>query len=219
MFRPLAGIITLGALPGIVLGFYLRVLYLPDAAHFKLFVGVVLLYLSWRLQADFFPWTARKEHRPGTVEASSDMTLHIMHVGYQRVVFAFQGRVHEFSTPAMLALAFAVGIIGGTYGIGGGAIIAPFCIAVFRLPVYVVAGAALAGTFVTSIAGVAVYTFLPLPDGGYATPDWWLGSLFGLGGLAGMYLGAACQKHVPQQVLKASLSLLLAGLGGFYLLS
>jgi uncharacterized membrane protein YfcA len=146
------------------------------------------------------------------------MSLRILHVGRQRVTFSFQGREQGFSTPAMLALAFVVGIIGGTYGIGGGAIIAPFCIAVFRLPVYAVAGAALAGTFVTSVAGVAVYSFLPLPGGGYATPDWWLGSLFGLGGLAGMYLGAACQRHVPQQVLKGALGMLLAVLGGFYLL-
>lgn len=218
MFWPLAGLITLGTLPGIVLGFYLRVLYLPDAARFKLFVGVVLLYLSWRLLSGFIPWAAREQQQPGTVASSSDMGLCILHVGRKCVTFTFQGREQSFSTPAMLALAFVVGIIGGTYGIGGGAIIAPFCIAVFRLPVHVVAGAALAGTFVTSVAGVLVYSFLPLPGGGYAAPDWWLGSLFGLGGLAGMYLGAACQRHVPQQMLKGALGVLLAGLGGFYLL-
>jgi len=218
MFWPLAGLITLGTLPGIVLGFYLRVLYLPDAARFKLFVGVVLLYLSWRLLAGFVPRLDRKQPQANTVAVTTDMSLRILHVGRKRVAFTFQGREQGFSTPAMLALAFVVGIIGGTYGIGGGAIIAPFCIAVFRLPVYAVAGAALAGTFVTSVAGVAVYTFLPLPGGGYATPDWWLGSLFGLGGLAGMYLGAACQRHVPQPVLKGSLGVLLAGLGGLYLL-
>ena len=217
MVWPLAGLIMLGTLPGIVLGFYLRVLYLPDAARFKLFVGGVLLYLSWRLLAGCAPWAARKQQRPGA--SSSDMSLRILHVGRQRVTFSFQGREQGFGTPAMLALAFVVGIIGGTYGIGGGAIIAPFCIAVFRLPVYAVAGAALAGTFVTSVAGVAVYSFLPLPGGGYATPDWWLGSLFGLGGLAGMYLGAATQKRIPQRVLRLGLGIVLAGVGGSYLVT
>jgi uncharacterized membrane protein YfcA len=114
-------------------------------------------------------------------------------------------------------LAFVVGIIGGTYGIGGGAIIAPFCIAIFHLPVALVAGAALAGTFATSVIGVIVYSTLPLPGGGYASPDWALGTLFGLGGLAGMVLGAATQKHIPQRVLKIGLGLLLSGLGGMYL--
>ena len=39
-------------------------------------------------------------------------------------------------------------------------------------------------------------------------PDWRLGILLGLGGMAGMYLGARCQKHVPARVLKY----LLAGI-------
>jgi uncharacterized membrane protein YfcA len=183
MFWPLARLIIVGTLPGVVLGFYLRVLYLPDAARFKLFVGAVLLLLSLRLLMEFAPWAKRIQ----PVAASGD-------------------------------LAFVVGIIGGTYGIGGGAIIAPFCIAVFELPVYVVAGAALAGTFATSVVGVLVYSVLPLPGGGHAAPDWMLGSLFGLGGLAGMYLGAAAQRHIPQRVLKLGLCLLLAGLGLSYLL-
>jgi uncharacterized protein len=212
MFWPLAALIILGTLPGVVLGFYLRVLYLPDVTHFKLFVGLVLIFLSWRLLGEFAPWAAK---RPA-VMASADLALHIQHVSYRRVKFTFQGQEHAFSTPAMLAMALVVGVIGGTYGIGGGAIIAPFCITIFRLPVYAVAGAALAGTFATSILGVAVYTFLPLPGGGSAAPDWLLGTLFGLGGLVGMYLGAACQKHIPQRVLKGALGVLLAGLGGSY---
>lgn len=214
MFWPLARLIVIGTLPGVVLGFYLRVLYLPDAARFKLFVGAVLLLLSLRLLMEFAPW-AKRLRSPA---ASGDMGLHLLPAPNGRVAFSFAGREHGFDRRAMLALAFVVGIIGGTYGIGGGAIIAPFCIAVFELPVYVVAGAALAGTFATSVVGVLVYSVLPLPGGGHAAPDWMLGSLFGLGGLAGMYLGAAAQRHIPQPVLKLGLGLLLAGLGLSYLL-
>jgi len=58
---------------------------------------------------------------------------------------------------------------------------------------------------------------LPLPVGGHAAPDWALGTLFGLGGLAGIYLSAATQKHIPQMVLKIGLGILLSGLGGMYL--
>jgi len=43
----------------------------------------------------------------------------------------------------MFLLSFGVGIIGGTYGIGGDAMIAPFCVAVFHLLAYTVVGAAL----------------------------------------------------------------------------
>jgi hypothetical protein len=214
MFWPLARLIIIGTLPGVVLGFYLRVLYLPDAARFKLFVGAVLLLLAGRLLMEFAPWAKRIQ----AGAASGDMDLRLLPASSGRVAFSFAGQEYGFDRRAMLALAFVVGIIGGTYGIGGGAIIAPFCIAVFELPVYVVAGAALAGTFATSVVGVLVYSVLPLPGGGHAAPDWALGTLFGLGGLAGMYFGAAAQRHIPQRVLKLGLGLLLAGLALSYLL-
>jgi uncharacterized membrane protein YfcA len=214
MAWPLARLIILGTLPGVVAGFYLRTLVLPDAARFKLFVGAVLLYLAWRLLAGFSPWAKRRPEPAATCDAA----LQLARSDWKRMEFTLGGHGYGFSVPAMLALSLIVGIIGGTYGIGGGAIIAPFCIAVFRLPVAVVAGAALAGTFATSVIGVFVYSVLPLPGGGHAAPDWLLGSLFGLGGLAGMYLGAATQKRVPQQALKLGLALLLAALAASYLL-
>jgi hypothetical protein len=33
-------------------------------------------------------------------------------------------------------------------------------------------------------------------------PDWILGLLFGMGGMAGMYLGARCQRFVPSRIIK-----------------
>jgi len=102
----------------------------------------------------------------------------------------------------MFSLAFIVGIIGGAYGIGGGAIIAPFCVAFFQLPVYTIAGATLMGTFITSVAGALFYTLLPLKHGVSPMPDWPLGVLFGIGGFVGMYIGARTQKYVPQTLIK-----------------
>jgi len=116
-------------------------------------------------------------------------------------------------------LCFLVGIAGGIYGIGGGSIVAPFFVAVVGLPVYTVAGAALMGTFITSVAGVVFYQLLA---GFYphlsVAPDWLLGALFGLGGLAGMYLGARCQKFVPARVIKAILCACVLFVAGKYIL-
>ncbi len=64
---------------------------------------------------------------------------------FTRIEYEFWGERFSYSTIAMFFLALFVGVIGGTYGIGGGAIIAPFCVAVFHLPVYTIAGAALIG--------------------------------------------------------------------------
>jgi uncharacterized membrane protein YfcA len=102
----------------------------------------------------------------------------------------------------MFGLAFVVGIVGGAYGIGGGAIIAPFCVAYFHLPVYTIAGATLMGTFITSVAGALFFSVIPATNGTSPMPDWPLGMLFGVGGFAGMYLGAKTQKYVPQKAIK-----------------
>jgi uncharacterized membrane protein YfcA len=118
----------------------------------------------------------------------------------------------------MFLLSFIVGIIGGTYGIGGGAIIAPFCVAVFHLPVYTVAGAALMGTFLTSIAGVMFYSVIPAKAGMTTAPDWLLGFLFGAGGFVGIYLGARFQKFVPQKFIKFMLSVIIISLALSYII-
>ena len=132
--------------------------------------------------------------------------------------FDFQAQRVEFSLAAIVMLALVVGVIGGIYGIGGGAIIAPFCVAFLNIPVHTVAGAAMFGTFATSIAGVAIYSMVSFNNGQPAPPDWLLGFLFGLGGLLGMYLGASCQKYVPEKVIQAMLALIIFAVSANYIL-
>ncbi|MCG2777301.1 MAG: sulfite exporter TauE/SafE family protein, partial [Desulfobacterales bacterium] len=81
---------------------------------------------------------------------------------------------------------------------------------VFGLPVYTIAGAALLGTFLTSIAGVVFYTIIaPIYShtGLAIAPDWMLGALFGAGGFFGMYCGARVQKYIPAKRIKLILGL------------
>jgi hypothetical protein len=239
MAWPLNWIVIAGTLPGVLVGYYLRVLYLPNPKAFKLFVGCVLLYIGARL---LYELTARsqkdkqamkalenkfndhvkkmKADRNAKVSAGlpADAVVRTISFSLSRVTYEFWGQRFSYSTMGMFALAAVVGVIGGTYGIGGGAIIAPFCVAVFNLPVYTVAGAALMGTFLTSIAGVFFYSVIPAQAGLATRPDWLLGVLFGAGGFAGMYVGARLQKFVPQKFIKAMLGLIIVFLAGQYIL-
>src|SRR5512137_1419580 len=52
MAWPLTWVVIVGTLPGVFLGYYLRIFLLPDPKTFKLFVGCVLLYLGGRLALD-----------------------------------------------------------------------------------------------------------------------------------------------------------------------
>ena len=64
-----------------------------------------------------------------------------------------------------MALAVAVGTIGGIYGIGGGSILGPILVGL-GFTVTEVAPAALAATFLTSLAGVGTYGLLSIVAGG-----------------------------------------------------
>jgi uncharacterized membrane protein YfcA len=78
--------------------------------------------------------------------------------------------------------------------------------------------AALLGTFLTSVVGVFFYSVLPGAAGVSTAPDWALGSLFGAGGFAGMYVGARLQKYMPQKFIKLMLGIMLVSLAFKYIL-
>jgi uncharacterized membrane protein YfcA len=239
MAWPLTWVVIIGTLPGVFIGYYLRVFYLPDPRMFKLFVGLVLLYIGGRLLYEITGKAQASKAKLGELEKKfseraalmkeqcksraaaglpPDAVVKTITFNLKIIEYEFWGEHFRFSVPAMFLLAFAVGIIGGTYGIGGGAIIAPFCVAVFHLPVYTVAGAALFATFLTSIAGVFFYTILPATGGASTSPDWALGFLFGIGGFAGMYIGARLQKYMPQKFIKLMLGIMITALALKYIL-
>ena len=199
----------------------MRVHYLADPGDFKLFVGLVLLYLGGRLVGDLLwprrtnPWSTLVETQfqkrfgnAGQDRAQDELPrVVVKEFSVFRLVYEFCGQRFDLSTSRLALLSFVVGIVGGIYGIGGGAIMAPFLVSFFCLPVYTAAGAALMATFVTSVAGVAFYQLLaPFYPGMAVGPDWFLGLLFGMGGMAGMYCGAMLQKYVPAKTIKLILA-------------
>lgn len=221
MLWPLTWVVVAGAVPGALIGAFIRVRLLPDPAAFKLFAGLVLLYVGGRMIAARLEAGRGDTVRPGpSVHRSGHgATITVSGVGLRRISYVFAGEDYALSTPGALGLSLVVGMVGGTYGIGGGAIIAPLLVTWFGLPVHSVAGAALAGTGVTSVAAVVSYQAIALlyPTASIA-PNWTLGLLFGLGGMAGMYLGARCQRRVPARAIEWMLGLILVAVAARYIL-
>ncbi|MCP4726675.1 MAG: sulfite exporter TauE/SafE family protein [bacterium] len=241
MAWPLAWVIILGTLPGVFIGVYFRIKYFPDPKVFKFFVGIVLLYIA--LQLIYQSTTSYFKNREAAKERENDFrrrvekmkmqhktALNADMIPVQRIKtislsltkyeYEFWDETHSFNPTLLFIITFFVGIIGGIYGIGGGSIVAPFCIAVLGLPVYTIAGAVLLGTFLTSIVGIAYFYYLASSstmNGIPVTPDWALGIMFGIGGLLGMYYGAKMQKYVPEKWIKIILGLAITYLSVRYI--
>ncbi len=242
MAWPLAWVIIVGTLPGVFLGSWVRVFYLPDPKAFKLFVGCVLLYLGIRLVTDFTGGSKKQKAQNKTLDQKfkervtqkkvetnkkvaaglpADAIVTTKTFSFKKIEYEFWGENYSFPTMTVFILAVVIGLIGGVYGIGGGSIIAPFCVSILGLPVYTVAGAALCGTFITSIVGVGFYAILATTSIGATTnvsPDWLLGTLFGIGGLAGTYFGAYIQKYLKESIVKGIMAALVIFLAFRYIM-
>ncbi len=190
---PLTRRLLLGTLPGVVIGAVIRVFAVPGPVVFRLLVAALLLPLGLWL-------CARTLRRDQGREQGRD-----------------RKPAGEPSGRTVTALALVVGIVGGVYGIGGGSLIGPVLVGL-GMPVVRVAPAALASTFLTSFAGAATYAALAPTTTGAVAPDWFLGLFCGLGGLAGGYLGARLQPHLPESALRLLLGALAAALGATYAL-
>jgi uncharacterized protein len=185
----LALVLIAGTLPGVIAGSVIRVLLLPGARVFDLVVAAVLLPLGC--------WLAIT--RPPRTDAPRE-----------------PGSARAIPGALLIALAAAVGCIGGIYGIGGGSILAPVLIGTGR-PAAQVAPAALASTFTTSVAGVVTFTILSLSQHGSVAPDWPTGIALGVGGLAGGYAGARLQSRLPDAAIRRIVGVLVVAIGARYL--
>ncbi|MEU8843100.1 sulfite exporter TauE/SafE family protein [Streptomyces roseus] len=183
----LARLLLAGTLPGVVIGVAIRVFALPGPGVFRILIAALLLPLGL--------WLGLRSLGPAGRRQAAARS--------------------EPSARALTALALAVGVVGGIYGIGGGSLLGPM-LAARGLPVTRVAPAALAATFATSIVGAATYALLSLTATGDIAPDWGLGLACGLGGLIGGYLGARLQPRLPETALRLLLATLATTLGTLY---
>ncbi|MFP3910052.1 MAG: sulfite exporter TauE/SafE family protein [Archaeoglobaceae archaeon] len=213
MLWVLAAIIIAGYVPGIYLGSVARVTYLLDPATFKLFIGVVLLYIGLRLLKSAVKAEEKVKKFDEKVKTHKGVkgVTKVEDIGFKKIVFDFWDEKYDFSPLLMFLTSFVIGIIGGAYGVGGGALMSPLLVAVFRLPLHTVAGANLLGTFVASAIGIVSFTSLGYP------PDLKLGILLGVGGLTGIYAGARFQKFVPEIKIRLLLSVLILLLAARYI--
>ena len=103
MAWPLAWTTLLGTLPGVFVGAIIRVKYLPDPRSAKLFVGLVLLWLGWRILSEWFlRVTGRSQprdkiHEKFNGKLPSHAVVKTRSVSLRRVEYDFWGETFSFS--------------------------------------------------------------------------------------------------------------------------
>ncbi len=222
MLWPLTWLVVIGTLPGVLAGVLIRITYLPSPRAFKLFVGLVLLYIGIKLCLDIVKQKdCSSNSQTGKQDTPSKFIISDTRLSLKSLQYSFNGKVYTVNTFSVICLSLVVGLIGGIYGIGGGAIIAPFFVTIYKLPIHTVAGASLMGTFFTSAIGVAFFQLLattPFGASQHIAPDYKLGLLFGAGGVVGIYLGARAQRFFPAKTIKIILATALLFTAGKYIL-
>ena len=208
---PLVAVIVVGTLPGVIIGTWIRIHWLSDPKLFALFLGAVLLLIGSRL-------IQRLRRSSPMPQPGNTFRPKTTRFDWRRLEYEFCGVAHSLPVPLVALLTLAVGVIGGAYGIGGGAIIAPILVSLWGLPVHTIAGASLCGTFLTSTVAVLCFSMSGNAGSvGSLAPDWALGLTLGLGGLFGTYTGARLQRFVPARPIEILLALVTTGLGLAYI--
>lgn len=203
MLWPLTKILFFSGIPGIIIGSFIRVTLLPDDGIFRYFAGILILYIAVRLLM-----STRTKEEP--CENRACLFPEDVRTDGGFVRYAFNGRQYCFSIKKIFLLSLAVGIVSGVYGMGGGAVLSPILTGIYGLPVLTVSASSLAANFANCIVGLIMFALYPLLGiSGEISPDWAAGFVMGLGGMAGIYLGALVQPYVPERFVKYMLFALM----------
>jgi len=225
-----------GAVLGSVVGTVLRVEVLYEPRLFKVVIGLFMLLLAGHM---LYSTTERaiarrekdrelKEKFERRVDAlkskdgkgrlvsglDENAVIKTLSASPKKVTFQFWGETYEFNPMKIIIVGFMIGVVASMIGVGGAFLLVPYITGFIQIPIYIVTGATILYTFITSVSGlISYYTLIPvLTDRPAVSPDWFLGLLLGLGGLAGGYLSARVQKYMPDKALKY----ILGGIVGFW---
>jgi len=207
---------------GIVIGaFWLGPEYsakhLPMKAY-KFYLGIVCLVIGIKLFMESLPSSISKKKATKAVvqrfneavkKAKEDGTapemgkVEIKKFSIIKFDMKFWGETFAARPLLMLVSGVVMGMIASSFGVGGGFMFMPFMTTVLGYPMHLAVPIALAGTFATSIGGIAKYTMM-----GYA-PDWLMAGCIAVGAIGGGMVGPKIQKRLPEVFLKRLLALAL----------
>jgi uncharacterized protein len=222
-----------GALLGSQAGPFIRVRYLSDPVPFKALVGLALFWLGVHLVWEITPWYLRKREtqrrfvesfraRARAAAAAGRLPsgipegacIQTLERSWRRLRIAFLDQEWTLSVPVLFLLGFGVGVVASTFGVGGGFLMTPLLVTLFKLPMYVIVAATIPFVMVQSIVGLFSYmVVVPALTGRYDAPEWAFGLFAAAPAVFGAWLAAKTQRFVPESYLKLVAGV-ITGVGG-----
>ena len=223
----------LGALIGSQAGPFIRVKYLSDPVLFKALVGLALFWLGAHLVWEITPWYLRtrdaqrlflERFRARAREAAlagrlpsgipEGARIETLERSWRRIRIGFLGQEWSMSVPVLFGLGLGVGVVASTLGVGGGFLMTPLLVTLFKLPMYVIVAATIPFVMLQSVVGLFSYmVVVPALTGHYEPPEWAFGLLAAAPAVFGAWLAAKTQRFVPEAYLKLVAGM-ITGLGG-----
>ncbi|MCA1024021.1 sulfite exporter TauE/SafE family protein [Halobacillus litoralis] len=177
-----------GSIPGGIFGSWLNQFFKTDG--FSLFFGIVMILVSLLF---FIP-----RRPPGTPLFSSGIKR-------ERTI---NGQTYTYQMPLWLglSLSFAVGMLSGLLGIGGGSLMVPAMILLLNIPPHIATATSMFMIFFASITSSATHIAM-----GHV--DWAVTLWFIPGAYAGGMLGAKINRHLNGKAVEWFLRVLLIIIG------
>jgi len=134
----------IGSLPGAIVGSWLNTKF--NADDFSLYFGILMLIVFLTMLIDREKLTKNKQ----------------LVVTERTKTFTIDGETHQYNVPLLgaIILSFAVGMLSGLFGIGGGTISVPAMILLFGIPVQVAIATSMFMIFFISLFSASTHIVL-----------------------------------------------------------
>lgn len=213
-----------GGVVGGLVGPFLRSTVLAAAGPFRFTLGVALAFVGINLLYKAMHGFSAGARAAGTNRApvasdghKADFRIETVSIERGRLTIGYLDRTWSMSQWKLFMAGALVGVIASALGVGGGFILVPMFVALYKLPMYVLPAATIPFVIVLSAVGLFTYSVvLPMAGVPAIQPEWAWGLFAASGGIFGSWVAAKTQLYVPEHLLKLMLGAVTGVVGVLY---
>ncbi len=212
-----AGWICAGGVVGGLIGPFLRSTILAAEGPFRFTLGLALAFFGVQLCYKALDRASDPKTSPAVDGLQTKVRIDTLSKGNGRLTIGYVGQSWTLNLWILFAIGAVVGVISSALGVGGGFLIVPMLVAIYKLPMYVLPAATIPYAVILSAGGLLTYSVIfPLVGTTPIHPEWAWGFFSAAGGIFGSWVAAKTQLFVPEHFLKIMLGAVTGTVGILY---